>query len=101
VIDGDHLRAHGAPAALQDRPSLGATRRRQRQFHLEARRVLHHVRVGDDVAVGIYDHAGARAPLEHRLPGGGAILFVSRRIARDEDLHHARAHLFRKVLQRP
>ena len=67
VIDRHDLRADGAPAPAEDGASGLAAGRRKRQLDLDARRVLDHVRVGHDVAVGIDDDAGPAAALEDRL----------------------------------
>ena len=101
VIDRDHLCANRASAALQDRSSLRPSARVERELHLDARRVLDDVGVGDDVAVGIHDDPRPAAPLEHWLPGRRAVLLVGWRVAGHEDLHDRRADLRRKVLERP
>ena len=66
VIDRHDLRADGAAAPAEDRSPGVAARRRKRQLDLDPGRVLDHVRVGDDVAVGIDDDAGAAAAFERR-----------------------------------
>ena len=101
VIDRDDLRADRAAAPAEDGASGLAARRRKRQLDLDARRVLDHVRVGHDVAVGIDDDAGAAAPLEHRLRARVGIVLVWRREAGDEDLHDAGADFLGEILERP
>ena len=82
-----------------DRPRA-AGRGIERQLDFDARRVLDHVSVGHDVAVGIDDDAGAAAAFELRFYRGALIVFVGRRISGHEDLHDARADLRGEFLQR-
>jgi hypothetical protein len=62
---------------------------------------LHHVRVGDDVASGIDDHAGSDSPLAND-EGRGAMPFVGRRgaVAGNLDLHHSGRDPLRDLRQR-
>ena len=100
MIDGHHLGADVAPAPPQDRAALRAAGRGKRQLHFQAGRVLDDVGVGDDVAVGVEDHAGAAAALERRLARRRLILLVGRHVPGHEDLHDARADPLDQLLER-
>ena len=58
------------------------------EHHANALRAFHHVRVGDDVAVGIDDDAGAETALTPNHAGLVADSFVGRAIAGDLDLNN-------------
>ena len=71
-----------------------------RQHHAHALRALHYVRVGDDVAVGVHDHARSQAALPSDGAGLGIIFFVQRTIARHLHLHDGGRYTRRQFLQR-
>ena len=100
VVDGDDLGAHDAATLFQNRPPACAAGGLERQLDFDPGGVLHDVRVGDDVAVGVDDHAGAGGPFQVRLAGRSLVFLVGRRIPRDEDLHDARADLGGEILKR-
>src|SRR4029078_12562452 len=99
VSDRRDLPADHAAATLQNRAAWRTTGRRERQLDLDPRRILDHVRVGDDVAVRIDDHPGAAAAFELRFTGGRAILLVGAAVAGDEYLHDPRTHAGGEGLQ--
>ncbi len=71
-----------------------------REDDAHALRAFHYVRVGDDVAVGIHDHAGAEAALAADGVGVGVIFFVERAIAGDLHLHDGGRDAGGEFLQR-
>jgi hypothetical protein len=100
AVDGHDLGADGAAAAGEDGSPRRPAGRGEGQFHLQPRRVLDDVGVGDDVAVRIHDHAGAAAALQDGIPAAAELVLPGGRIAGHEDLDDARADVLGEVLQR-
>jgi hypothetical protein len=65
----------------------------ERKGNTDALRAFYHVGVGNDVATGVDDDAGAEGLLADDERGLLAILFVDRAISGDEDLDHGGRNL--------
>jgi hypothetical protein len=73
-------------AQAQAGADLGIAGGGGREDDAHALRTFHYVGVGDDVAVGIHDYAGAQAALAADRAGVGVIFIVERAVAGDLDL---------------
>jgi hypothetical protein len=101
IIDRDDLRADDAAAAAEDRPARIPSRRGERQFHLDARGVLHDMRVGDHVAIRVNDDTRSTRTPRRRNPRRRRSARGFQRIRGHENLDDARTHLLGELLQRP
>ena len=92
----DHARFVDAllGAGLTRRPAS----RCRGQDHYDALRAVHHMRIGDDVSVGIDDYAGSHPVLADDVRGVGAAVFArDGAVAGDEDLDHGRRDAGREL----
>jgi hypothetical protein len=92
AVDADHLRDQALAARPQDR-AAGRSRVGLLNVHLDAARVFDHVRVRDDPAVGVDDHAGARALVAREQHAR------RRGVAGRGHLHHRGRHAPRERLE--
>ena len=68
-------------------------------LHFDPAGILHHVRVGDDVAAGVDDDSGPGRLLFRNETGTGHLAFVERGHTLHEDLNNGRAGGLRKVFE--
>ncbi len=100
VVHGHHLRGHEVGSRLQHRVVrrvVGAWRRRN--LHLDPSRALDHVRVGDDVAVGVDDDAGTAATGRRDQHAALVVGQVGVGVTERDDLDDRRADARGEVLQ--
>ena len=85
--------------ALSDRDLAGRIAHGQRQGDANALCAFHHVRIGHDVAVGVYNHARADRVLAYDERGLGTIFFAERPVPGNENLHDGGGDLGGEALQ--
>jgi hypothetical protein len=96
-IESDDLGIEAASARAQDRAAVGG----ERQLHADALRAAHDVRIGDDVAIGIDDHAGSGCPLRRNQIAAARDDRIARGVGRREDFDDRRCDEAGSGRQRP
>ena len=93
TVDADNLGIDFFAGGLQDRAGFQMLLNFLGEQHLHLIRILHHVVVGNDVAVGIHNHPGTAAALQGDDAGSG--LAVAKTVPLGKDLHRRRGDILR------
>src|SRR6202042_2885736 len=94
LAEADNFRGKNASMRAQQREGLRHFRGRRRQKYPHAIRALHHVIVGNDVAVGFDDDSSAEAAFAAHGARSARIIFVRGSISSDHDFHNGWRYAF-------